>query len=87
MMLKGTMITCKYPTNDISFIITLIEMVGLGDNLGSNAVGGFKEGATAERPCRHCLVTYKNLCTIVRNIIQDNSKPCLSLSPVYTCTL
>ena len=28
----------------------------IGDNLGSHAVGGFKEGGNALRPCRHCMV-------------------------------
>lgn len=27
------------------------------DNLASNALGGFKEGSTAHRGCRHCLAT------------------------------
>ena len=27
------------------------------DNLGSHAIGGFKEGFTALRPCRHCMAT------------------------------
>ena len=26
------------------------------DNLASNILGGFKEGSTAHRGCRHCLV-------------------------------
>lgn len=28
----------------------------IGDNLGQQAVGGFKEGGSALRPCRHCMV-------------------------------
>lgn len=28
----------------------------VGDNLGSHAVGGFKEGFTVLRPCRHCMI-------------------------------
>lgn len=28
----------------------------VADNLGSHAVGGFKEGFRALRPCRHCMV-------------------------------
>ena len=36
-----------------------MEMTGTvatvpADNLGSHAVGGFKEGGSALRPCRHC---------------------------------
>lgn len=27
------------------------------DNLASNLLGGFKEGSTAHRGCRHCLAT------------------------------
>ena len=27
------------------------------DNLGSHAIGGFKEGFRALRPCRQCLTT------------------------------
>jgi hypothetical protein len=38
----------------------------IGDNLGSHQVGGFKEGFTAHRPCRTCLVTYENLKTMVK---------------------
>ena len=33
----------------------------VGDNLGSHAVGGFKEGASALRPCRHCMVDVSQL--------------------------
>lgn len=28
------------------------------DNLGSHAIGGFKEGFRALRPCRQCLTVY-----------------------------
>lgn len=38
----------------------------LGDNLGSHAMGGFKEGASAERPCRHCMINKKELNVKVR---------------------
>lgn len=31
------------------------------DNLGSHALGGFKEGGSALRPCRHCLITHDDL--------------------------
>lgn len=31
------------------------------DNLGSCALGGFKEGSTAYRFCRHCLITIDKL--------------------------
>ena len=33
----------------------------VGDNLGSQAIGGFKEGGSALRPCRHCMVTRTEL--------------------------
>lgn len=33
----------------------------VGDNLGSHAVGGFKEGGSALRPCRHCMITNVDL--------------------------
>ncbi len=48
------------------------------DNLASNACGGFKEGSTAYRFCRQCLVTL------------DESKKIVSLLisiPVYTFKL
>ena len=32
-----------------------------GDNLGSQAIGGFKEGGSALLPCRHCMVTRTEL--------------------------
>ena len=31
------------------------------DNLGSHAIGGFKEGFRALRPCRHCMATNDEL--------------------------
>ena len=37
----------------------------LGDNLGSHAIGGFKEGGSALRPCRHCMVAGSQLKTQV----------------------
>ena len=47
-----------------SFIIDKIPQVKYGtisvvpaDNLASNVLGGFKEGSTAHRGCRHCLAT------------------------------
>lgn len=36
-----------------------------GDNLGSHAIGGFKEGGRALRPCRHCMVDGSQLKTQV----------------------
>ena len=38
-----------------------------GDNLGSHAVGGFKEGGSALRPCRHCMVVGTELNIHVSN--------------------
>lgn len=35
------------------------------DNLGSCALGGFKEGGTAYRFCRHCFTKYENIKNIV----------------------
>ena len=34
------------------------------DNLASNVLGGFKEGSTANRGCRHCLATPSEISTI-----------------------
>jgi hypothetical protein len=34
------------------------------DNLASNALGGFKEGSTAKRGCRHCLATPSEIASI-----------------------
>lgn len=36
------------------------------DNPASSALGGFKEGSTAYRFCRHCLITFDALRQIVR---------------------
>ena len=36
-----------------------------GDNLASNAMGGFKEGGTAYRHCRQCLGTLDETRTMV----------------------
>ena len=33
------------------------------DNLASNLLGGFKEGSTAHRGCRHCLATPPEMST------------------------
>ena len=48
--------TCEGQMNIKGTLVTF-----LGDNLGSHAVGGFKEGGSALRPCRHCLVTGNEL--------------------------
>jgi hypothetical protein len=32
-----------------------------GDNLGSQQMGGFKEGAQAHRRCRDCMTTVEDL--------------------------
>ena len=47
------------------------------DNPASCSVGGFKEGASAYRFCRHCLMTMHQINTKVR--IQT-----VSLSPAHT---
>ena len=33
----------------------------VGDNPGSQALGGFKEGGSALCPCRHCMVSWTEL--------------------------
>lgn len=43
---------------------TLITCIG--DNLGSHAMGGYKEGGRADRPCRHCMVTSAEMNSKVR---------------------
>ena len=35
------------------------------DNLGSYALGGFKEGSTATHGCRHCRATPQEIATVV----------------------
>lgn len=35
------------------------------DNLGANALGGFKEGSSAYRGCRQCMVTSHALSDMV----------------------
>lgn len=47
---------------------TLIAVIG--DNKGSNAIGGFKEGFTAHRPCRTCSATLAQ----VRSMSRENPK-------------
>lgn len=37
------------------------------DNLGSLALGGFKESCSAYRCCRHCMATQQTARTKVRN--------------------
>ena len=58
----------------------------VADNLGSHAVGGFKEGGSALRPCRHCMVVNPELRMQVNT---NDVKNCLSCSYnilfVYTC--
>lgn len=48
--------TCEGTVKVFASIVTFAA-----DNLGSHAVGGFKEGGSALRPCRHCLITHDNL--------------------------
>lgn len=48
--------TCEGPMNINGSIASFV-----GDNLGSHAVGGFKEGFSAVRPCRHCMITNVDL--------------------------
>ena len=47
-----TMNTAEGPIHMRGFIASFV-----GDNLGSQAIGGFKEGGSALRPFRHCMVT------------------------------
>lgn len=37
----------------------------LGDNLGSQAMGGFKEGGGAMRCCRQCMVIHEDIRKVV----------------------
>ena len=39
-----------------------------GDNLGSQLVGGFKEGAGANLKCRHCMGTKDDVQTKVKSL-------------------
>lgn len=40
-----------------------------GDNLGSQAVGGFKEGSGANLKCRHCMGETDGIkCKVCKNI-------------------
>lgn len=36
-----------------------------GDNIGSCALGGFKESCSAYRMCRHCMATQDNFRSLV----------------------
>ena len=59
-----------------------------GDNLGSNALGGFKEGSTAKRGCRHCNATptdfRQKVCVVVTTYHLQHSLCCLSLLYVFS---
>ena len=48
--------TCEGEKFFTGSIVTVIA-----DNLGSHAVGGFKEGFTALRPCRQCMTSNTDL--------------------------
>lgn len=48
-------VTVESANGPLSLRGTLVTVSG--DNLGSHALGGFKEGFRALRFCRHCLVT------------------------------
>jgi hypothetical protein len=39
------------------------------DNLGAQALGGFKESCSAHRPCRYCLGTLEEMKSKVQNVI------------------
>lgn len=40
---------------------------GSADNLGAQALGGFKESCSAHRPCRYCLGTNEEIRSKVSN--------------------
>ena len=44
-----------------------------GDNLGSQLIGGFKEGSDAALKCRHCMGTSDAIQTTVKNGINLES--------------
>jgi hypothetical protein len=50
--------------NDKGEDISACLIAFTGDNLGMHAVAGFKEGFTAYRPCRFCMVTNTELHTL-----------------------
>ena len=60
------------------------------DNLASNALGGFKEGSTAHRGCRHCLATPSEMKTIFEEsklqlrTQQDHNEKCVLLKAATT---
>lgn len=59
------------------------------DNLASNALGGFKEGSTANRGCRHCLATPAEFCTIFSErhlVIRTNADHSSKCDLLDACT-
>ena len=55
-----------------------------GDNLGSQLVGGFKEGAAAHRKCRECMGTLQEIISQVRVIanIHETTQTLYTISDV-----
>lgn len=47
-----------------------------GDNLGSQLVGGFKEGAGARLKCRHCMGTATDIQTKVIRLLPGYYNTC-----------
>lgn len=45
------------------------------DNLGSLALGGFKESCSAARMCRHCMTTKED----------SQTKVCYYINVIYAC--
>ena len=60
------------------------------DNLASNAMGGFKEGSTAYRGCRHCQATPEEIrsvfkeASLVLRTCSDHSAKCDQLEAAET---
>ena len=60
------------------------------DNLASNVLGGFKEGSTAHRGCRHCLATPAELKSVFSEsnlqlrTYADHLAKCLELEAATT---
>ena len=57
----------SFTIGDVSRVIHGTLVAVSADNLGSCALGGFKEGSTAYRGCRHCMATVPEMRTKVQH--------------------
>ena len=54
-----------------------------GDNLGSQLVGGFKEGSGAHLKCRHCMGTTVEIKSCVSYLVEANNSEIIVQKLLY----